>query len=438
MRIIKNRAISRSLCCNRAVFLLCSVVGVLVLLTSLIPQEHRAILAKFRPLHKPVVTHNPLLFPLVREFKLSSRLKKFYNEGARVVGFRTGAPKHTSKSPPKIIYLATKYFDQLNLKHYYFFQLGNRTFARYSCPVNNCYVTKKPTNIVKADAVVFHVRDLEVFSFPSHRAQNQVWILYSMEPPWLEMRDFRRLNNLFNWTMSYRRNSTILMKYGFIGQRQKSDTADTHFLTDLLKRKLNRAVWFVSNCNTDSNREEYVGHLRKIYPVDVIGGCGTKGCELSESRQCYDEVAKRYKFYLAFENAICQDYVTEKLFNSLEFPMIPVTLGGVNYSNMTPSYSIINAMEFASPEDLGHYLWKVSRNDTLYMSYFKWKSKYRSYFQPWMCDLCEKLHEKMPSNVIYDVYNWWHEEGSCLRWTTSGFKQVEKYAFPKYKLRLFE
>ena len=30
-----------------------------------------------------------------------------------------------------------------------------------------------------------------------------------------------------------------------------------------------------------------------------------------------------YKFYLAFENSICPDYVTEKFFNILQYNVIP-------------------------------------------------------------------------------------------------------------------
>ena len=30
-----------------------------------------------------------------------------------------------------------------------------------------------------------------------------------------------------------------------------------------------------------------------------------------------------YKFYLALENSVCQDYVTEKFFNILQYNVIP-------------------------------------------------------------------------------------------------------------------
>ena len=59
--------------------------------------------------------------------------------------------------------------------------------------------------------------------------------------------------------------------------------------------------------------------------VDVYGKCGKLKCGRGESVQqqiidtntrC-DETISHYKFYLAFENTLCPDYVTEKFFRTL-------------------------------------------------------------------------------------------------------------------------
>ena len=34
-----------------------------------------------------------------------------------------------------------------------------------------------------------------------------------------------------------------------------------------------------------------------------------------------------YKFYFAFENSLCDDYITEKFFNMLKHNIVPVVLG---------------------------------------------------------------------------------------------------------------
>ncbi|CAL1285019.1 unnamed protein product, partial [Larinioides sclopetarius] len=351
-------------------------------------------------------------FSIVREFVLNPSVSKFVNENARIVGFQYQNYKNLSfiNSSKKIIYLATPYFGEWNPEHFYSLHLGGKTFLRYSCPIYNCHVTKDPSNIHQADALLFHVRDLEVFSIPRRYSLSQVWILYSMEPPWLEIKDMRRFNGIFNWTMSYRRKSDILMKYGFIGRIPHPMVKLSRLKERLisLRTKQNKAVWFVSNCNTDSNREEYIKKMRKIYPVDVFGGCGVEFCRPAETQKCYTRVAMRYKFYIAFENAICRDYVTEKLFNPLNYDIIPVVLGGADYSAVAPHHSVINAMDFNSPEDLGGYLWKVSKSNALYLSYFWWKNIYKPYLQPWMCDLCAKLHESSVPQTWNDLEQWWN------------------------------
>ena len=36
-------------------------------------------------------------------------------------------------------------------------------------------------------------------------------------------------------------------------------------------------------------------------------------------------------FYLAFENSLCDDYITEKFFSTLKLNIIPVVLGSGKY-----------------------------------------------------------------------------------------------------------
>ena len=37
-------------------------------------------------------------------------------------------------------------------------------------------------------------------------------------------------------------------------------------------------------------------------------------------------------FYLAFENSKCDDYVTEKFFATAKMDIVPIVMGGSNYS----------------------------------------------------------------------------------------------------------
>lgn len=75
-------------------------------------------------------------------------------------------------------------------------------------------------------------------------------------------------------------------------------------------------VWFVSNCQAKSGRLAYVDELSRHIAVDIYGKCGNKQCP--SSKDCYAQLVEPdYFFYLSFENSLCVDYVTEKLYNAL-------------------------------------------------------------------------------------------------------------------------
>ena len=91
------------------------------------------------------------------------------------------------------------------------------------------------------------------------------------------------------------------------------------------------AGWIVSHCRTHSRREDYVKALQEHLSVDVYGACGPFKCDREKDEACFENISEKYKFYLAFENAICKDYVTEKMFRYLEADLVLVVRGGSAY-----------------------------------------------------------------------------------------------------------
>ena len=94
-------------------------------------------------------------------------------------------------------------------------------------------------------------------------------------------------------------------------------------------------------------------------PVDIYGKCGAHHCSRKNERECYRNMERHYKFYLSFENSICDDYVTEKFFNILRYNVIPVTYSGANFSALAPPHSYINTLDFPSVTKLSKHLLKV-------------------------------------------------------------------------------
>ena len=119
--------------------------------------------------------------------------------------------------------------------------------------------------------------------------------------------------DVFNWTSTYRSDSTIVAPYerwqyyndNVIAKEQPKDYA---------ANKTKAVAWFVSNCGARNGRLDYAKELQKHIQVDIYGSCGTKRCPRSQADQCFKLLDRDYKFYLAFENSNCKDYITEKFF----------------------------------------------------------------------------------------------------------------------------
>jgi len=115
-----------------------------------------------------------------------------------------------------------------------------------------------------------------------------------------------------NWTNSYRRDSMVAVTYGKYARTRNADSSQQ--AVDYSIGKTKQVAWLVSNCNAKNNRLEYAHELVKYIDVDIFGACGSLTCNRTGPDSCYNLVMK-YRFFLAFENANCKDYITEKLYH---------------------------------------------------------------------------------------------------------------------------
>ena len=196
---------------------------------------------------------------------------------------------------------------------------------------------------------------------------------------------------------------------------------------EFVKSKNQSIAWFVSNCDTPSQRMEYVRALQKHIKVDIYGECGNLKCPRSQENNCWTKVDQLYHFYLAFENSICKDYVTEKFFNALEHNVVPIVLGGANYSGIAPQKSYIDAWnDYKDPADLARFLKDLIDDRSSYAEYFWWKKHYKIIdtdshsIARYQCQVCEKLNQKKNqaknNNVSYeDLYEWWDHQSRCKK-----------------------
>jgi hypothetical protein len=220
----------------------------------------------------------------------------------------------------------------------------------------------------------------------------------------------------FNLTMSYRKDSDITIRYA----HEKRNVAFSELVDIDPKERPKSIVWVVSHCETPSKREIYVTELMKYIDIDVYGACGTYSCPKKNNTYCRAMYEQTYRFYLSFENDVCKDYVSEKLYHPLKYKIIPIVYGGADYAEASPRNSVINIHDYPNPKDLAAHLRHLTENRTAYNAYFKWKRSGISYdLNPYVrmakgfCRLCEILHDDKYIYKDYsDMKTWWMN-GSC-------------------------
>ena len=219
--------------------------------------------------------------------------------------------------------------------------------------------------------------------------------------------------------MTYRQDSDIVHDYGrYITRRQSATIRDYQALDFYLspsnnqstfdvekefQARENRILWFVSNCRTRTKRHQIADRLNASFPIDQYGQCSSTNKKQTRiSDHDFERLLFKYKFYLAFENAHCQDYITEKVFyNALAHGSIPIVLGASasNCERLLPPKSFIHVESFKDLHALSHKLNTVSRTLQTFQSYHQWRVDYRLivwpsnyYIDDRFCDLCTKLH----------------------------------------------
>ncbi|XP_009904445.2 alpha-(1,3)-fucosyltransferase 4 [Dryobates pubescens] len=257
--------------------------------------------------------------------------------------------------------------------------------------ITGCRLSADRSRYGEAHAVLFHHRDLALHGAeglprgPPPRPPRQLWVWMNFESP-SHSPGLRGLAGLFNWTMTYRRDSDVFVPYGYL----YAPPAPRPFV---LPRKTRLVAWVISNWNEEHARVRYYRQLKEHLAIDVYGA---RGLALAEGGVV--ETVSAYKFYLAFENSQHTDYITEKLWrNAFAASAVPVVLGPrrANYERFIPADSFIHVDDFPSPRLLATYLKFLDKNKPNYRKYFAWRKKYEvhvtSFWDEHFCKVCEAV-----------------------------------------------
>ncbi|XP_020613925.1 galactoside 3(4)-L-fucosyltransferase-like [Orbicella faveolata] len=317
-------------------------------------------------------------------------------------------------------------------------------FKGQKCRETNCKLSYDKRDFTNSKVVIFHSYNMpsrkEMFDLQQRRPQDQIWVYFTLENPIVTSyiaphKNRRDLDNVFNWTMNYMRDSDIYHPYGFYLPLNHSEFTPLSSSINHAKGKSKLAVWTCSGhgqiVNERKLRVLYVRQLRKHIPIDVYGKSAIYFHQPSLKETCIKDKAyatpdcrsllQNYKFFLAFENMNCEDYITEKYWcTPLELGLVPVVMGGADYKALAIPGSYINVMDFPSIKKLVEYLLFLDQNDNEYNRYFEWKKYYKvggclrpklnmSNNYPWMCEVCAAADNhslaKKTYRKIQDFYN---------------------------------
>ncbi|XP_031765197.1 4-galactosyl-N-acetylglucosaminide 3-alpha-L-fucosyltransferase 9-like isoform X2 [Galleria mellonella] len=321
------------------------------------------------------------------------------------------------------VVLIWKYWDWLKGRHIHNYNSKRNDPLEY-CSVKNCKFTGDNDQINTADAVVVHIQHGLIPNI-KNRNPNQRWIFLSDESPLYSFSmakvkpKFSDWANVFNWSMTYRVDADIPVPYGRTVPLEESLMPDLMYQTIAEyvpnwkeKSRDVLAAILISNCV--SWRMNYLNVLQNYMDIDIHGMCSESNknsCPGHFRSDC--GVLSKYFFYLSFENSICSQYMTEKLFqNAYTKGAIPVIMGPSNddCKKFLPPKSYIYVDDFDTPEKLAKELINISKNNETLLTYHQWRNNFKvvnehGYFGSksyHYCRVCEALNYNDDSPSVYD------------------------------------
>ncbi|KAL3107855.1 hypothetical protein niasHT_017087 [Heterodera trifolii] len=268
-----------------------------------------------------------------------------------------------------------------------------------------------------ASVIVFH-ETAAGGDLPDRRWPDQLYVMFDLESP--SRGPQFPAPNFFNLTMTYLANdqNNLMAPYGSLHKINRSNGENLEDIwtweevVEKVGRKDKTALQIASNCASHSAREAYTEELSRHIEVTGYGRCfGGRNCD----RKCYDTEIDRHFFYLAFENSVCRNYITEKFWNAFRHLTVPVVLSRAVMEGLDiPPEAFVAADDFGTVEEMAKFLVEMQNDLNKYLRFFNWTRFYRrnSDIVPAeraICRLCDLAHRRMApgSKVIADIDRYW-------------------------------
>lgn len=266
-----------------------------------------------------------------------------------------------------------------------------------------------------------------------------IWgIIFEESPVFCKECYIDNVLTLFNYSSTYSRYSTVPFPLQWM-LALNNITSKMYFVETSKKNsflnEISPIVYLQSNCETSTQRDVYIKELMKYQSIDSYGQCLNNKKIPIELQRDYllkfnsVEILRliaKYKFVIAIENAVCEDYITEKFWRAIHLGVVPIYFGSPSIRDWFPNNkSAILLQDFPTPKLMSEHIDKLMQDDNLYEEYLEHKTKgiisnknlikeaeersYQLHFkysvEKFQCFLCEKLYKLKEGPLPYSVIN---------------------------------
>ncbi|GHT84512.1 alpha-1,3-fucosyltransferase [Bacteroidia bacterium] len=234
----------------------------------------------------------------------------------------------------------------------------------------NIFLTTDKNLINDMDVVLFNVPHLAFHLKETiTKKSGQIWVGWNLECeknyPWILSKE---IDSLFDIWMTYHPDCDVPIPY----------------LNDTFIERLKLAAplfpekdicMFISSPVNSSHRVEYLKELMKHIPIDSFGRLfHNKDVANDTGYLTKQKILSGYKFVISFENAIYDDYVTEKFYDPLLAGSIPVYLGAPNIDVFSPGENaFVDVRKYSDPAELAMVLREYCQKKDSLDYFYEWK-----------------------------------------------------------------
>ena len=207
---------------------------------------------------------------------------------------------------------------------------------------------------------------------------------------------------------------------------QGKDKAVTKLMKNYRRRR--GATWISDSCNTTSKAEQLAINFAKnsngSFATNLFGRCVNKTAKIRAGQTFLETMRDKKRFYLAFEEEICDDYITSNFFEALKLGYIPVVLGGmdIGYDEVALPGTYVDALDYKKAGDLVNYLLYLTKHN---LEFFQYVSVHLEFMVTsstrWACNLGEAWQKRRKSGVVADFKKFWYQKKCYGQYYTAEF-----------------